>query len=188
MINSAAAGDCASILAKQTEMKARPSKLLSEEERLEWLNQHIRSRIHAALSNPAAVRTEALSILEGINEERRRHLAFILQASWEGRHASLRWLIEFIGISQGKDGNAVRPRFAADDLRITDLPGGREIEIPSERAEELARIWHALTKVTSHATHKSNRIELPEELLKGTAHFIARHLQDTVYNAAGITI
>ena len=43
-------------------MKERPSKQLSEGERAEWLNQHILSRIQAALSDPAAVRAEALSI------------------------------------------------------------------------------------------------------------------------------
>ena len=100
---------------------------LSPDELAYWLDQHIRSRVHAVLAQPSLVR-RALDQLPSEAAEARAHHAFILQASWEGRHAAMRWLIEFVGISSDTGGNIKSPQRRKDDLGIADL-GGRDVGI-----------------------------------------------------------
>ena len=109
----------------------------------------------------------ALDQLPSEAAEERAHHAFILQASWEGRHAAMRWLIEFVGISNDPDGNIKFPQRRKDDLGIADLEG-REVGIArwQDSAENgnLAAGDYVCPQTTSETTsHVSkSRWMLPE--------------------------
>jgi hypothetical protein len=155
---------------------------LSEKDINDWLDQHIRSRIYATLARPAWFRKWAETTQPA---ELQQDLHFILQASWEGRHAALRWLIEFVGIKlDGKTGKAARPKPQQHDFRITDL-GGDFVPLSSKEAVELAKLWSDLTKVTSHATHASGHGAINEERLGLAIRFLIKFINDKVYVPRG---
>jgi hypothetical protein len=160
---------------------------LTPEQRSEWLDQHIRTRVYAALASVALVRRLQDSRPSDAHDERAQ-LEFVFHAVWEGRQAALRWLIEFVEVAQGKDGNPKRPTPQPDDVRIGHLQVGAEFPIPSSEASELAVMWHAVSKATSHATQGSGHVPIDEARIDRVTRIVLEHLQKTVYAAAGKTL
>jgi hypothetical protein len=163
-------------------MPAQTPKPLTSVEIAEWLDQHVRSRVHATLAQPRRVREQIDRLPSETPDGERAQLEFLLQASWEGRHAAFRWLIEFVGVIRDKHGNA-RPSSKKydDDFRIDDLPGGKTIPIPSSDATLLADLWNDCTKATGHSTRDSGHKEITEVRLSGAAEILIRHLRSTIY-------
>jgi len=63
-------------------------KPLTPKEIEEWFEQHIKSRVYATLASPELVRMWLNENPTAPVNERWRQM-FLLQASWEGRHAAL---------------------------------------------------------------------------------------------------
>src|SRR4051812_15751499 len=118
-------------------MQAPP---LSKARQRIWRRQHIRTRIFAMIANPADVRL----IQKAYPLDSPEHLAFeaLFHASWEGRLAATRWLIEFVGIVNNSKGRAVwahkQKNPKKHDLRITALAGGKPISPRLAREGKLA--------------------------------------------------
>jgi hypothetical protein len=157
---------------------------LTPEQQDQWLEQHIKTRICAALASVSLVRRMQESLPLSSNSERTQ-LEFVFHAVWEGRQAALRWLIEFLGVAQGRDGKPKAPAIQSDDVRITDLAGGVPLSISSSEAAELAVMWHAVSKATSHATQGSGHAPIDDIRLERVNRIIIEHLRKTVYSAAG---
>jgi hypothetical protein len=159
-------------------------KQLSPAEQTEWLEQHIRSRALAALSKPELVRSW-LANTPRDQTALKRELMCVLQSSWEGRHAAIRWLIEFVGNCDYRGSKYLAPtphtRGREHSFRITGLPGGRPIVF----SEELADIYSALTKATAHPTRDSKHSPISSDRLKKAAQQVIDHLQKTVYAEVG---
>ena len=162
-------------------------KVLTEEQANYWLNQHIRSRIFAAYAQPRWFRPWA-ETQSPENRELQQSLHFILQASWEGRHAAIRWLIEFVGVINDSEGQPKRSsRKFDDDFRISDL-AGTEIALKSAEAEKLASLCYDLNKATSHPTHESDHDTITEERLRWAAQFLASYVNEQLYKPRGMTL
>lgn len=159
---------------------------LTHEEKLAWYRQHIKSRVFAMLAKPAALREREKQLSPDAISER-FFLECVIQASWEGRHAATRWLIEFVGIVGYSHGKAVLSKSKNDeehDFRINDL-GGKLIEPLSDDAVKLAKLRRDINKATSHPTHASGHESITEERLKEAAAIIVAHLQKEIYTPAG---
>ena len=87
-----------------------PSLPLTPEEKEVWLSQHLPSRVYACFASPGYVQKLISELPAGADQSHRCELELIRQASWEGRHAALRWLIEFIGVKADKNGKPDLPK------------------------------------------------------------------------------
>jgi hypothetical protein len=174
-------------------------KLSAPGDQAEWLNHHLRSRVQASIAGTQYLK-EYLDSGAGTPERNQRLLtACFNQAVWEGRHAALRWLIEFVGIQANAKWEAVSTmkRQATEDpsnaklaekmkkkrfdVDIMDMPGGAYFSLHGPKAKLLAEMWLGCTQATSHATHGSNHPDPKEPRLSETAGILAEHLQKTVY-------
>jgi hypothetical protein len=163
---------------------------LTSKEIEEWLEQHIRSRMYAALARPELLRAW-LEANPNSAESDRFETVYLLQASCEGRHAALRWLLDFIGINDYRGDPKVKMVYKSPlelqkehATRITDLPGGELMPY----SPELHKVSRALTKATSHPTRNSGHEPIPPERLMKVALNIRVHLQETIYWAAKKTL
>ncbi len=111
-----------------------------------------------------------------------------MQAIWEGRQAALRWLIEFAGISQGKNKKAVRVTRRIDDIGIEHFPGGVLVDEKTPEADRLAVLWNSISKATSHATIRSGHAPIYSKEIHWAVGFLCSHFQKTIYAAAGISL
>lgn len=109
-------------------------------------------------------------------------------AMWEGRHAAIRWLIEFVGVTADKDGKPKRIGKRSFDVDITDLPGGTHFDLNHPDAVVLAKIWKGCSQATSHPTFGSNHppLELPN--LNKAVDIVIQYLIKTVYAHAGVSL
>jgi hypothetical protein len=104
----------------------------------------------------------------------------------EGRRAATRWLIEFVGIQQDKNGNAVRPSNSRPyDVCIADFDGCRLLDLSTPDGKLLAEVWMGCTRASSHATNAYNQPGADDVALRDALVIILNHLQDTIYRAAG---
>ncbi|MFY9727294.1 MAG: hypothetical protein WB579_13810 [Bryobacteraceae bacterium] len=104
--------------------------------------------------------------------------------------AAIRWLIEFVGIKQGRSGNpAVCQKSFREDVRIDDFDGGRLVDCSTPEGRHLASVWKGCSQASSHATNAYNhpsvndKKDLPEALK-----IILNHLQNTIYQRAAKNI
>ena len=161
-------------------------KLTSKEKQSEWLNQHLPHRLRAGL-----VGTALLTNLAGTRVSKAAgkelHQRCFHNAAWEGRLASVRWLIEFIGVQWDSRQNKpkVPLRSGPFDVWIEDLDGGVRFDILSPEAVELAKIWKGCSQATAHPTDSSNHPDVSQPQLERAMEIIHRHLDATVFKAAG---
>jgi hypothetical protein len=118
----------------------------------DWLHHHVPYRIRAGLAG-LSFASEFLPATADDALRARFAEACLQNAACEGRMAAIRWLIDFIGIHD-KQGKPARPhRWGDHDVSITSLPGGSEIDLDSNEAETLRRVWKGCSQASSHATH-----------------------------------
>lgn len=157
----------------------------------EWRHANIPHRIRAA-----GARLDLSHSILGVyayfdpptpTEELKIYRRFETDSIWEGRFAAMRWLIEFIGISQRRDGKPGRPsrKDGSPDVRIDQFDGGWLFQDKHQAADFLAAIWKGCSQASSHPTHDSHHADISEAKLAKALALIAQHLQDTVYNHAG---
>lgn len=142
------------------------------------------------MANPSLIRAQISQLQAEVTTEHFQ-LECLLQASWEGRHAAAKWLIEFIGIDGMKEGKALAPSQnkggKEHDFRIDDL-GGRFLDPSSPEAVELAQLRHDINKATSHPTHASGHTPISDERLRSAVTVIVKHLIREIYQPAGENI
>ena len=96
-----------------------------------WLAEHIPHRVRAAIARlpmeSSILRVTATIDPKCLTEQQKIYWRCAADSIWERRLAATRWLIEFVGIKQGKGGNPVRcekdPKYP-DDVHIDDFDGG----------------------------------------------------------------
>lgn len=106
----------------------------------------------------------------------------------------MRWLIEFVGIHQDKDGdpktrepNRNRPQ-SQYDVWIEDLAPGTRLDPNIDDARVLADFWRGCTRGSGHATNASNHPRVDDERRVQVISIILNHLQKNIYEPAGKNI
>ncbi len=146
---------------------------LTKEEQRYWLDQHVRTRVYAVIASRQKIRD--LQAMHPQGSDLWYHLEFIFHGTWEGQHAAMRWLLEFIG---------VRNRESRQMVSILCFDEGKQVAPENERLPELKEIWLACSKVTSHPTIGKHP-DISELRMFGAAQFIVSHLRE-VYAKAGV--
>ena len=148
--------------------------ILTKEEQAYWLNQHVRTRVHAVLASRANI--DQLRAAQPKGSVSFMEHDFIFHATWEGQHAAMRWLLEFIGV-ESREGREM--------VTICCFEGGVPLESRDQKYAELKDIWVACSKATSHPT-TGKHPEIEEPILHKAAEFIVKHLA-AIYARAGVT-
>ncbi len=169
-------------------------KLMDQNEQREWIDRHIPHRVRAAAARlnleESLLRVRALVDPVRRTDEDEIYWRCATDSIWEGRLAAIRWLIEFVGIKQGRSGNpAVCQKSFREDVRIDDFDGGRLVDCSTPEGRHLASVWKGCSQASSHATNAYNhpsvndKKDLPEALK-----IILNHLQNTIYQRAAKNI
>jgi hypothetical protein len=149
---------------------------LSREDQAYWLKQHIRTRVYAVLASRKFIRDMQQDV--STDSQKRLYLECIFHATWEGQHAAMRWLIEFVGVEHSTDSDAVT---------IQCFDGGEPIKQDSKVYTELKKIWVGCSKATSHPTIGKHP-DIREPALHKAATIIMSHLANTIYAQSGIKL
>jgi len=168
---------------------------MDPDEQTQWLTTHIPHRVRAATARLDMTRS-LLGVRALIDPECRTvtdkvYWRCSTDSIWEGRLAATRWLIEFVGIKEGPEGNpAVAGKSKhGKDVRIDDLEGGELFDHSTDQGRRLASLWKGCSQASGHATKAydhpsvSDKKELPDGLA-----IILDHLQRTIYQKAGMNI
>jgi hypothetical protein len=156
-----------------------------------WLAEHIPHRVRAAIARlpmeSSILRVTATIDPKCLTEQQKIYWRCAADSIWEGRLAATRWLIEFVGIKQGKAGNPVRcekdPKYP-DDVHIDDFDGGVPLNHLTPEAVTLANVWKGSSQASSHATSGAHP-DVRESSLANALAVVAEHLQNTIYQKAG---
>jgi hypothetical protein len=150
-------------------------------EQKKWLETHIPHRVRAAIARLNRLENSVLRVRAFIDPvpktaEEKVYWRCATDSIWEGRLAATRWLIEFVGIKQGKGGKY------PDDVHIQDFDGG----VPLNR-QTLASVWKGCSQASSHPT-SGNHPAVDEKHLANSLAIVLEHLQNTIYQTAGKTL
>lgn len=161
-------------------------------EQRKWLETHIPHRVRAAIARLNHLENSVLRVRALIDPvpktaEEEVYWRCATDSIWEGRLAATRWLIEFVGIKQGKGGNPARcekdPKYP-DDVYIQDFDGGVRLNHQTPEAVTLASVWKGCSQASSHAT-SGNHPAVDEKSLANALVIVLEHLQNTIYQTAG---
>jgi hypothetical protein len=173
--------------------------MYSADETKQWLLEQIPLRVTAGILG-SEICDEWAGSEDSPDSRVGLRSACLQDASYLGRLAAVRWLIEFVGIQEVKDRNQgpiPRPSRAAkavlfdgvsDDFGLSMLPGGRLFTPEHEDAVLLAKAWKACADATSHPIRNDNHVTISASTLTAVMKIIIRHLDATVYARAGFTI
>lgn len=102
----------------------------------------------------------------------------------------MRWLIEFVGITQDKHGAPHQrvPNPVLHDVAITDFAGGTFVLITSPEAVILAAAWRGVTRASGHASRDYKHPDVSEAALSKALDLVLSHLQSTIYAAADLNL
>jgi hypothetical protein len=163
-------------------------------EQAQWLANHIPHRVRAAIAR-LPMENSILQATATIDPPCRTEQDCIYwrcatDSIWEGRLAATRWLIEFVGIKQGKDGNPARCQKTSqypDDVNIEDFDGGVRQNHQTPEATALASVWKGCSQASSHATSGTHP-SVNEASLANALTIVLDRLQNTIYQKAGKTL
>lgn len=145
-----------------------------------WLVEHIPHRVHASLARLPLQN----DIIRDLGKDPRRFMERCdYDAIMQGRLAGIRWLIEFIGLSDYR-GKPDRPNRKPKDISIIQIQGGKEIDLSLPEAEKLRKVWLGCSQATGHPTDGSNHPPVDEKALDEATRIIVNHLDSTIYAAA----
>jgi hypothetical protein len=168
--------------------------MLSPSDQADWRRRHIPHRVRAAIArldmHQSILRVNALVDPELPTADHRIYWRCSTDSIWEGRLATTRWLIEFVGIKRDENGKPTKceKKRGSKDVRIDDLDGGKPFDPSNPDAQLLADVWKGCSQASSHATHGSNHPTVNEPVLSKALGVIVQHLQDTLYLQAGENI
>jgi hypothetical protein len=164
-------------------------------EQAQWLANHIPHRVRAAIARlpmeNSILRATATIDPQCRTEQDRIYWRCATDSIWEGRLAATRWLIEFVGIKQGIDGNPARcPKKSSqypDDVNFEDFDGGVPQNHQTPEATALASVWKGCSQASSHATSGTHP-SVNEASLANALTIVLDRLQNTIYQKAGKTL
>lgn len=165
---------------------------MDRQEQKEWISNHIPHRVRAAIAR-LRMEDSLLGVSAFINpipktEEEKVYWRCATDSIWEGRLAATRWLIEFVGIQRDTNGNPPRPKWRDNDACIDDFEGGRLFDLSSGNARILADVWKGCTQASSHATKTGHPSVCDRTVLPGALKIVLDHLQETIYDKAGMKL
>lgn len=166
---------------------------------LDWFVQHIPHRVRSALAGTEML---ALKLQERFGKENVRTagieprikcqadsvaLYCVDNAVWEGRLTATRWLIDFVGVSSGKNGKPSKPAQKPHDWRI-DKMGAPLFPLSGTDAQKLADVWLGCTKATSHSTRGSGHPPVDPAELNAAIAIVLVYLEKNLYAPRGRSI
>ena len=157
---------------------------LSAQEQETWLKKDVPHRVRACLAYGVRLANLLGQTFEWHANSEKERIArrCATDAIWEGRLCAMRWLIDFVGRTEDKNGNPIehkRPR--PGDFGIEMLPGGVKISPNSPEAATLARFWKGATQGSSHPTDHRQHPQVNEPELDAALGVIIDHLDKTIY-------
>ncbi len=158
---------------------------LNDAEVKEWLLKNVPHRVRASLAITKRLETLLTSLPQWPVKSKNERIARRCEtdAIWEGRLVSMRWLTEFVGLTEDKNGNPIRrPKTKPNDFGIDDLPDGVAIDLNSAEAGKLARFWKGSTQGSGHPTHQTGHPPVNECELDEALDIIMKHLDKTIYS------
>jgi hypothetical protein len=167
---------------------------MDQHEQSEWITKHIPHRVRAATARinmeNSLLRVGAFIDPALRTDEDKNYWRCALDSIWEGRLAATRWLIEFVGVQQDRNGNPVAcPKKRKDDVRIEDFAGGYLLDPSTVNGRYLADVWKGCTQASSHATNAYNHPSVDDrKVLPEALKIILNHLQNTIYDKVSINI
>ena len=163
-------------------------------EQAQWLANHIPHRVRAAIARlpmeNSILRATATIDPPCRTEQDCIYWRCATDSIWEGRLAATRWLIEFVGIKQGKDGNPAHCQKTSqypDDVNIEDFDGGVRQNHQTPEATALASVWKGCSQASSHATSGTHP-SVNEANLANALTLVLDHLQNTICQKARKTL
>jgi hypothetical protein len=170
---------------------------MDQHEQSEWMTKHIPHRVRAATAR-INMENSLLGVKAFIDpalrtDEDKIYWRCSTDSIWEGRLAATRWLIEFVGIKQDKEGKPVvckkKQNEMGSDVRISDFDGGSLVEPLTSDGEYLANVWKGCTQASSHATNAYTHASVDDQtVLPEALKIILDHLQRTIYDKASKNI
>jgi hypothetical protein len=147
-----------------------------------WLNEHIPHRLRACLAD---LRFQEEIMPTAADEKTRAKIRALclLTAAWEGRMAGMRWLIEFVGVAADSNGKPRPPNPHPTDISMTCIHGGQKIDLSSDDAAILAKVWLGCSQASGHPTQDSNHPPVHPKALDKAIRIIVTHLKRTIYSA-----
>ena len=163
---------------------------MTPEEKQEWLKGHIahRMRCSLAITPVLLARYPDVQLPSPKTAEEAIVRRCETDSIWEGRLAAMRWLIEFLGVSQDRHGQPCRPnRSKLHQKWIGDLDSGAAFDLQSADAFVLSNAWKGCTEGVSHPTHLSGHPPINDPERNAALHIIIDHLDRTIYvGTAGV--
>ena len=158
-------------------------------EQSEWIATHIPHRVRAAIARinmeDSLLHVWALIDPATRTDKERIYWRCSTDSIWEGRLAATRWLIEFVGIKQDKNGNPVCTGKKKNDVRIDDFDGGALLDRSTADGRFLADVWKGCTQASSHATNAYDHPSVDDRtVLPKALKIVLDHLQGTIYDKA----
>ena len=169
---------------------------MDSREQSQWLTNHIPHRVRAGVALLDGMEKSLLGAKIIIaptcqSAEESLYWRIVTNSVFEGRLAATRWLIEFVGINQDRNGvpcNREKSKNHPFDVRIEDLDGGEILKCDTDDGKYLADIWKGCSQASGHATHKSNHPSVADRRIAAALTIIRVHLQKTIYTKAGLNI
>src|ERR1035441_7608829 len=163
-----------------------PFYTLNNAEKETWLVQHVPHRICAALALLPMEGKWAMPNHPDIPKSD-FHVWCINRSVEEGRKASMRWLIEFVGVTLGKKSRKPaekRPHENGKSVRICEV-GGKLFDTNNKDALQLANIWEACTQASLHPTMDTNHVPLGPKDLASALQIVLAYLETALYQPNG---
>lgn len=164
-------------------------------EQREWICRHIPHRVRAAIARlpmeSSLLRVQASIDPPRLTDQDEIYWRCATNSIWAGRLAATRWLIEFIGIKQGKNGKAMRAKKqqGSQDVRIDNIDGGILFDVDGAEAQFLADVWKGCSQASSHATNQYDHPSVSDQsALPAAVTLILNHLQNTIYLRANVNL
>lgn len=158
---------------------------LNNAEKETWLVQHVPHRICATL---AWLPMEAKWAMPKPPDLPNRdfHVWCIGRSVDEGRKASMRWLIEFVGVILDNNGQAVatKPHKNGKSVTIHQV-GGIMFDTNHQDALKLAKIWKACSQASLHPTMDTKHDDLGLNDLVSPLQIVLAHLETALYELSG---
>jgi hypothetical protein len=154
---------------------------MQPEEQDRWLTEHIPHRVRACLTG-IPLQEE---LMRALDEDMcaRIKMRCLSTAVFEGRLAGMRWLIEFVGISE-LNGKPRRPNRHDVDVSIAKIARGNKIDLASPEAVLLSKVWKGWSQASGHPTQDSNHPSGDEKALDAAMRIIIGHLEKTIYSSS----
>ena len=157
---------------------------LNDAEKEIWLVQHVPHRICAALTWLKMLGKWAMP-QEPVLPKKDFHVWCIGRSVDEGHKASMRWLIEFIGIKLKKDGKtdkaiAVEPYSNGKSVTIGEV-GGTMFDTNHPEALGLAKVWQACSQSSLHPTMDTEHDDIGPDEIASALKTVINHLETNLY-------